>query len=76
MMICLVGGQGIGKSSLFRLLAIKDEWFSDDLRRIDDENIFRRLYGHWIIEMSQMIATVNAKSIEEIKSFLSRQGNL
>lgn len=73
MMICLVGGQGIGKSSLFRLLAIKDEWFSDDLRRIDDENIFRRLYGHWIIEMSEMIATVNAKSIEEIKSFLSRQ---
>ena len=73
MMICLVGGQGIGKSSLFRLLAINDEWFSDDIRRIDDENIFRRLYGHWIIEMSEMIATVNAKSIEEIKSFLSRQ---
>lgn len=27
----------------------------------------------WIIEMSEMIATANAKSIEEIKSFLSRQ---
>lgn len=72
-MICLVGGQGIGKSTLFRLLAIKDEWFSDDVRRLDDDNVFRKLYGHWIIEMSEMIATVNAKSIEEIKSFLSRQ---
>lgn len=29
--------------------------------------------GHWIIEMSEMIATVNAKNVEEIKSFLSRQ---
>ena len=25
--------------------------------------------GHWIIEMSEMMATANAKSIEEIKSF-------
>ena len=72
-MLCLVGGQGAGKSTFFRLLAVKDEWFSDDLRKLDDENVYRKLQGHWIIEMSEMIATANAKSIEEIKSFLSRQ---
>ena len=72
-MPCLVGGQGAGKSTFFRLLAGKDEWFSDDLRKLDDENVYRKLQGHWIIEMSEMIATANAKSIEEIKSFLSRQ---
>ena len=72
-MLCLVGGQGAGKSTFFRLLACKDEWFSDDLKRIDDENVFRKMQGHWIIEMSEMIATANAKSIEDIKSFLSRQ---
>ena len=72
-MLCLVGGQGAGKSSFFRLLACRDEWFSDDLKRIDDENVFRKMQGHWIIEMSEMIATTNAKSIEDIKSFLSRQ---
>ena len=72
-MLCLVGGQGAGKSSFFRLLAIKDEWFSDDLRKLEDENVYRKMQGHWIIEMSEMIATANAKSIEEIKSFLSRQ---
>ena len=71
-MLCLVGGQGAGKSTLFRLLAIRDEWFSDDLRRIDDDNVYRKMQGHWIIEMSEMIATANAKSIEEIKSFISR----
>lgn len=72
-MLCLVGGQGAGKSTFFRLLAVKDEWFSDDLRKIDDDNVYRKMQGHWIIEMSEMIATANAKSIEEIKSFLSRQ---
>ena len=66
-MLCLVGGQGAGKSTFFRLLAVKDEWFSDDLRRLDDDNVYRKLQGHWIIG-SEMIA--NAKSIEEIKSFL------
>ena len=72
-MLCLVGGQGAGKSTFFRLLAGRDEWFSDDLKKLDDENVYRKLQGHWIIEMSEMMATANAKSIEEIKSFLSRQ---
>ena len=72
-MLCLVGGQGAGKSTFFRLLAIRDEWFSDDLKKLDDENVYRKMQGHWLIEMSEMIATANAKSIEEIKSFLSRQ---
>ena len=72
-MLCLVGGQGAGKSTFFRLLAVRDEWFSDDLRKLDDDNVYRKLQGHWIIEMSEMIATANARSIEEIKSFLSRQ---
>ena len=72
-MLCLVGGQGAGKSTFFRLLAIRDEWFSDDLKKLDDDRVFQKLQGHWIIEMSEMIATANAKSIEEIKSFLSKQ---
>lgn len=72
-MLCLVGGQGAGKSSFFRLLAVNDDWFSDDLKKLDDENVYRKMQGHWIIEMSEMIAAANAKSIEEIKSFLSRQ---
>ena len=71
-MLCLVGGQGAGKSTFFRLLAVKDEWFSDDLKKIDDDNVYRKMQGHWIIEMSEMIATANAKSVEDIKSFISR----
>ena len=71
-MLCLIGGQGAGKSTFFRLLAARDEWFSDDLRKLEDENVYRKLQGHWIIEMSEMLATVNAKSVEDIKAFLSK----
>lgn len=71
--ICLVGDQGAGKSTLFRFLAIKDEYFSDDLKRLDDEKIVVKLQGHWIVEMPEMLATLNSRRVEEIKSFLSRQ---
>ena len=71
--ICLVGDQGVGKSTLFKFLAIRDEYFSDDLKRLDDEKIVIKLQGHWIIEMPEMLATLNSKRVEEIKSFLSRQ---
>ena len=71
--MCLIGEQGAGKSSFFRLLAIKDEWFSDDLSELDANKVYEKLMGHWIIEMSEMLATNNAKSNELIKSFLSRQ---
>ena len=66
-------GRGPGKSSFFRLLAIRDEWFSDDLKKLDDDRVYLKLQGHWIIEMSEMLATSSAKSIEEIRSFISRQ---
>ena len=72
-LLCLVGGQGAGKSTFFRFLAIQDEWFSDDLKKLDDDKVFAKLQDHWIIEMSEMLATSNAKSIEEIRSFISRQ---
>jgi predicted P-loop ATPase len=71
-MVCLVGGQGAGKSTFFRFLAVNDEWFTDDLKKIDDEQVYRKMQGHWFIEMSEMLGTVNAKSVEEIKSFISR----
>ena len=72
-MLCLVGGQGTGKSTFFKYLAIRDEWFTDDVKRLDDKRVYEYLQGHWIVEMSEMNAVANARSIEETKSFLSRQ---
>lgn len=45
-MVCLVGGQGAGKSTFFRFLAVNDEWFTDDLKRMDDENVYSKMPGH------------------------------
>ncbi len=75
-MLCLVGGQGAGKSTFFRFLAMNDSWFTDDLKKLDDENVFRKMQGHLIIELSEMIATASARSIEDIKSFISRQSDI
>ena len=72
LMLVLVGGQGAGKSTFLRFFALKDEWFTDDIRKLNDENIYRRIMSYWIVEMSEMVATANARSIVEIKSFLSR----
>lgn len=73
-MLCLVEDkQGGGKSTIARFLAIRDEWFTDDVKNLDDENIYRKLQGHWIIEFSEMLATANTKTVEAIKAFLSRQ---
>lgn len=51
-------------------------WFTDDLKKLDDENVFRKMQGHLIIELSKMIATASARSIEDIKSFISRQSDI
>lgn len=48
-MLCLVGSQRAGKSTFFKYLAIKDDWFSDNLNHLDDENIYRKLQNHFKI---------------------------
>ena len=51
-------------------MCIRDR-FSDDLKKLDDDRVYLKLQGHWIIEMSEMLATSSAKSIEEIRSFIT-----
>ncbi|MBP5298023.1 MAG: virulence-associated protein E, partial [Lachnospiraceae bacterium] len=43
--MCLVGGQGVGKSTFFKFLAIRDEWFTDDLKNLSDDRMAARLQG-------------------------------
>lgn len=68
----LVGNQGGGKSTFLRFLAMEDEWFTDDIKRLSDDKVYQWIQGHWIIEMSEMSAA-SKSTIEEIKAFLSRQ---
>lgn len=76
-MFCLVGlTQGAGKSTFFRFLALKDEWFCDDIRRVDDEKIVEKLKNHWIIELAEMIPSISTDRNEYLKACLSRQKDI
>ena len=69
-MLVLVGPQGIGKSTLFRLLG--RGWYSDSLTSVSDgKNSYEQLQGVWIIEMGELNA-LRKKEAEEVKNFLSK----
>jgi len=72
-MLCLVGGQGAGKSTFIRFMCMQDRWFTDDIKRLDDDKVYEHLMGHWICEMAEMLAVFNTKYNEATKAFLSKQ---
>lgn len=65
--------QGTNKSSALRLLAMKDEWFSDSMPlHADEKKVIEQIQGKWIIEC-QELAGIKQAQVEEVKSLLSRQ---
>jgi hypothetical protein len=64
--------QGMVKSMTLQALAVKDEWFSDDLPfNIDSQKVIERLQGKWIVEAAELSGMRNSE-IEHVKAFLSR----
>lgn len=73
--LIFLGKQGIGKSTIFRYLAKKDEWFSDsaiDIRGGKDS--YSKLRGKWIYEFAELSSTKNRDSTVT-KSFISSQSD-
>lgn len=68
-MLVLVGGQGIGKSTIIKKLGGK--WFSDSLDNLDGKEAGEHLQAAWIIEIAELSA-LKRSEIEEIKKFLSK----
>lgn len=65
--------QGGGKSSLCRLLALKDKWYCS-LRDINDvQKYVEVMTGHLVVELEEMEVLKTAKTIEAVRSFLSKQ---
>ena len=71
-MLCLVGGQEPGNLP-FPALAGRDEWFSDDLKKLDDENVYRKLQGIDYRDVGDDCHEPTPRIDEISKSFLSRQ---
>ena len=69
--LVLQGGQGCGKTSVFRKLAIRREWFAEGLT-IDttDKDSLLKALSAWIAECGELDATAR-KEQASLKSFLT-----
>ena len=65
----LVGPQGIGKSTLLRLLGLK--WYSDSLTSFEGKEASEMIQGTWINELGEL-STLNRSEINIAKQFISR----
>lgn len=75
--IVLIGGQGSGKSTLCKWLALDDDFYTS-IKTIKGQKGSEAIQGKWIIEVEELLAFLaNDKSgsvrEEEAKAFLSRQ---
>ncbi|RID89022.1 hypothetical protein D1953_00135 [Peribacillus asahii] len=68
--LTIQGGQGIGKSTFFKELAVSSDWFSDSLDEIRGKDAKEHLSGNWIIELGEMAAVGKADQ-KRIKQFIS-----
>lgn len=72
-MLILESEQGKDKSSALAILAVKEEWFSDDLPlNQDSQRVIERMAGHWIVEAAELNG-MRKGNVEHLKAFMSRR---
>lgn len=70
-MLVLEGTQGVGKSRLLRIMAVRDAWFCESLNlRADDRERAQVLQRAWIVECQELDG-LNKVTSENLKKFLS-----
>jgi predicted P-loop ATPase len=68
--LILQGGQGVGKSSFFKILA--GDFFDDGLgSNVTDQNEKMRLSAHWILEWGELERIFSQRDSSSIKAFLT-----
>lgn len=70
-MLVLEGAQGVGKSRLLRIMAVRDAWFCESLNlRADDRERAQVLQRAFIVECQELDG-LNKVTSENLKKFLS-----
>jgi hypothetical protein len=65
--------QGTDKSSALAILAVWEDWFSDDLPlNMDSKRVIESLRGRWIVEAAELSGMKKA-DVEHLKAALSRR---
>lgn len=68
--LILQGGQGVGKSTFFKILA--GDFFDDGLgSNVTDQNEKMRLSAHWILEWGELERIFSQRDASSIKAFLT-----
>ena len=71
--LILHGAQGGGKSHLAMALAMKPEWFCENMPALDSDEATRVVNSAWIIELDELLCVKKTQSWEAVKTFLTRQ---
>jgi len=72
-MLILEGPQGGGKSAALRVMAIDDDWFTDDFPvDVDSGKLVEVTAGKWIVELSELKG-MSAGDVAALKAQLSTQ---
>ena len=71
--LVLQGAQGIGKSSFFKSLAIKPEWFDDSLSasNLSDKDEKSKIHYSWFHELAEVEALIRRKEIAQVRALIS-----
>lgn len=67
-MLILEGAQGVGKSTLFKVLA--GDWFADTGLVLGDKDSYQQLQGRWLYEFGELDSFGKAE-VTKIKSFIA-----
>lgn len=68
--LVLVGGQGIGKSTILLRLGMK--WFNNSLDSFNGDEAYIKISGSWIVELAEL-SGLSKSEIETVKAFISSQ---
>ncbi len=70
-LLVLCGAQGVGKTSFFRKIAIRPEWFGEGLSINQyDKDTSRRVVTSWIAELGELETTMKG-DIAALKAFIT-----
>jgi predicted P-loop ATPase len=69
----LAGPQGIGKSTLLRLLG--REWFNDSLSTFEGKEACEMIQGSWLVELQELNG-LNKSEENAVKQFLSKSDDI
>lgn len=70
--LILQGGQGLGKSSFFAILASRP-WFDDSFGNSSDKDERLKIHRTWIVEWAEVETTFKRRDINAIKNFITTQ---